>query len=220
MRSCVSTPGISVLVNGSLSREFGVERGLRKGDPLSPFLFNMAVDGLSALFRKAAELDLVKGVVLGSEGVHVSTLQFADDTILFIQLKVKYIKNARHTLRCFELASGLKINFHKSCVVKVGKIRGVMTNWGELFGCPNVSFPIVYLGLPLGGSPSSKSFWMDLIQRVENRLAPRKKTFLNKGGRLVLIKTMLSSIPTFYMSVFKLLMWVAHKLERLQRNIF
>ena len=60
MRSCISSPGISVLVNGSPTREFGMERGLRQGDPLSHFLFNVTVEGLSALFRKAANLDLVK----------------------------------------------------------------------------------------------------------------------------------------------------------------
>ncbi|KAK3229949.1 hypothetical protein Dsin_001830 [Dipteronia sinensis] len=156
----------------------------------------------------------------GLHYVHVSSLQFTDDTILFIQPKAKYIKNDRRIMRCFELASGLKINFLKSCVVQVGKIRGAMTNWGELFGCPNVSLPIMYLGLPLGGRPGLKSFWMDLIQRVELRLAPWKKKFLNKGGRLVLIKAVLSSIPTYYMSVFKLPVWVAQKLERIQRNFF
>ena len=73
-----------------------------------------------------------------------------------------------------------------------------------MFKCPSASLPIVYLGLLLGGHSSSRSFWSDLIQRVENHLAPWKKKFLNKGGRLVLIKAVLSSIPTYYMSVFKM----------------
>ena len=52
--------GISVLVNGSPAREFGVEKGLRQGDPLSPFLFNVVVEGLSALLKKTTDLELVK----------------------------------------------------------------------------------------------------------------------------------------------------------------
>ena len=55
---------ILVLINGNPSREFGLEKGLRQGDSLSPFLFNVVVEGLSVLFRKAADLDLVKGMVL------------------------------------------------------------------------------------------------------------------------------------------------------------
>ena len=77
-----------------------------------------------------------------------------------------------------------------------------------------------YLGLLLGGRPSSKSFWMDLIQRIKNRLTPWKKKFLNQGGRLVLIKAILASITTYFMLVFKVPTWVAHKLERLQQNFF
>ena len=119
--SCISSPMLSVLVNGSPTRQFGVERGLCQGDPLSLFLFNVAVEGLSTLFRKAAEMDLLQGMVFGDNAVHVSHLQFADDTILFLRPKVEFFLNARRILKCFELSSGLRINFHKSCVEKIGK---------------------------------------------------------------------------------------------------
>ncbi|KAK3219362.1 hypothetical protein Dsin_013332 [Dipteronia sinensis] len=108
----------------------------------------------------------------------------------------------------------------RSCVAKVGKSRDEVTNWEEVFKCQNATLPISYLGLPLGGRPSSKSFLSKLIQRVEIRLASWKKKFLHKGGRLILIKTVMSSIPIYYMSVFKMPVWVSQKLERLQRNFF
>ncbi|KAK3219979.1 hypothetical protein Dsin_013949 [Dipteronia sinensis] len=95
---CISTPMLSVLVNGSPSREFVVGRGLRQGNLLSPFLFNVAVEGLSALFRKAKDLDFVKGVYFGDGSVHVSHLQFADDTIVFIQPREDYLMNTRRIL--------------------------------------------------------------------------------------------------------------------------
>ncbi|KAK2656639.1 hypothetical protein Ddye_009691 [Dipteronia dyeriana] len=117
----ISTPSFLVLVNGSLSRQFRLERGLCQGDPLSPFLFDIVVECLSALFKKAGGVELVKGAVFGEGTVHISHLQFADDKILFLQPKLDYLMNARHILRCFELVSGLRINFYKSCVVRVGK---------------------------------------------------------------------------------------------------
>ena len=86
IRHCISSPAISVLVNGSPTKEFGLERGLHQGDPLSPLLFNVAVEGLSALLNKAVHTDLLRGAVLGSGGIQISNLQFADDTILFLQL--------------------------------------------------------------------------------------------------------------------------------------
>ncbi|KAK2656041.1 hypothetical protein Ddye_009093 [Dipteronia dyeriana] len=127
-------------------------------------------------------MDMLKGAVFDSEGCHVSHLQFADDTILFLRPKVGYVENARRILRCFDLASGLRINFHKSCLMKVGKIRDEVINWSDLFRCPSVSLPIPYLGLSLGGRPSIKCFWLDMLHRVETRLAPWKKKFLNKGA--------------------------------------
>ncbi|KAK2660969.1 hypothetical protein Ddye_007502 [Dipteronia dyeriana] len=65
MQSCISTPMLSVLVNGSPTSEFGIERGLRQGDPLSPFLFNTLIEGLSSLFRKACNLGLISGASFG-----------------------------------------------------------------------------------------------------------------------------------------------------------
>ena len=107
----ISSPSLLVLVNGKPTREFGLKRGLRQGDPLSPFLFNVVVEGLNALFRKAESIEMLRGVNFGMESVNVSHLQFVDDTILFLQPKEEYLMNARRILRCFELASGLRINF-------------------------------------------------------------------------------------------------------------
>ncbi|KAK0607568.1 hypothetical protein LWI29_016836 [Acer saccharum] len=154
MKWCIATPSISVLVNRSPTAEFSMERGLRQGDPLSPFLFNLVVESLSGCFKKATGLGLVRGVVFGEGEVQVTHLQYVDDTILFLEPKVEYIVNFRRILRCFEVASGLRINFHKSCVVRVGKPRGGESEWADIFKCKKASFPILYLGMPLGARPS------------------------------------------------------------------
>ncbi|KAK3212282.1 hypothetical protein Dsin_016988 [Dipteronia sinensis] len=78
IKDCISTPLLSVLVNGSPTPQFGLE-----GDPLFPFLFNLVVEGLSALFRKAYDLNRIMGASFGNNDVHISHLQFANDTILF-----------------------------------------------------------------------------------------------------------------------------------------
>ena len=128
--------------------------------------------------------------------------------------------NAKRILRCFELISGLKINFHKSCLVRVGKKGANEEDWAGLFRCLESSFPISYLGLPLGGNPNREVFWNPVIKKVEQRLAPWKRNFISKGGRLVLIKAVLSSLPSYFMSVFSIPALVAKKLEKLQRNFF
>ena len=79
------------------------------------------MESLSGCLKTAVDLNLLRGFSVGDNEVHVTHLQYADDTILFLKPKVEFLANAKRILRCFEMASGLKINFHKSCVVKVGK---------------------------------------------------------------------------------------------------
>lgn len=82
MKKCLSSARISILVNGSPTKEFSPQKGLRQGDPLSPFLFDLAAEGLNILLIRARELGLLKGVVFGANEIVVSHLQFADDSLL------------------------------------------------------------------------------------------------------------------------------------------
>ncbi|KAK3220500.1 hypothetical protein Dsin_014470 [Dipteronia sinensis] len=163
VQSCISTPMLSVLVNGSPMEEFALEK---------------------------------------------------DDTMFFLEPNMEYLVNTKRILRCFEISSGLKINFHKSCVVKVGKKVAREEDWEAAIKCKKETLPISYLGLPLGARPNSKCFWDSVLLRIEKRLAPWKKKFLSKGGRLVLIKAVLSSFPTYFMSIFKVPVNVAQSIEK------
>ncbi|XP_073266626.1 uncharacterized protein [Populus alba] len=72
-----------VLVNGSPTEEFYLAKGLRQGDPLSPFLFNIAVQGLSCMLQRGCDLGLTSGINIGNTWLVISHLQFADDTLMF-----------------------------------------------------------------------------------------------------------------------------------------
>ncbi|PNX66288.1 ribonuclease H [Trifolium pratense] len=113
MRACVFESSMSILVNGSPTADFKVGRGLRQGDPLSPFLFLIVVEGLAGLMRKAVEIGRFKGYRV-NEDIQFQILQFADDTILMGEGSLDNIRTIKTILRSFELVSGLKINFVKS----------------------------------------------------------------------------------------------------------
>lgn len=83
IKSCVMSASASVLINGSPSYLFELKRGLRQGDPLSPFLFNLAVEPLNLLFQKAIALRKWEGIGIPRDGMKISHLQYADDTIVF-----------------------------------------------------------------------------------------------------------------------------------------
>jgi hypothetical protein len=83
IKECVCTATALILVNGSPTEEFPLERGLRQGDPLSPFLFLFAAEGLNVLMESVVERNLFTGYSIGEQDpVSVSHLQFADDILL------------------------------------------------------------------------------------------------------------------------------------------
>ncbi|KAJ0546758.1 putative RNA-directed DNA polymerase [Helianthus annuus] len=99
----------SVLVNGSPTAEFSMSRGLRQGDPLSPFLFILALEALDVIMKRAIKMGLFKGVTLPRDGTVISHLCYADDAIFLGEWSETNIKNLNRILRCFYLCSGLKV---------------------------------------------------------------------------------------------------------------
>lgn len=83
VRGCLSSATVSILVNGSPTPEFSMERGLRQGDPLSPFLFLIAAEALNVMMQEAIQKRLYTPLTVGNSGIVVSLLQFADDALFF-----------------------------------------------------------------------------------------------------------------------------------------
>ena len=84
-----------------MGQYFSTHRGLRQGDPLSPLLFNIAADVLASLVYKAQKKHLIKGVVSNLLADGVPILQYADDTVLLVNLNEDYILNLKFILYCF-----------------------------------------------------------------------------------------------------------------------
>ncbi|GKA96280.1 putative RNA-directed DNA polymerase, eukaryota, reverse transcriptase zinc-binding domain protein [Tanacetum coccineum] len=110
----------SILINGSPTKEFKIERGLRQGDPLSPFLFILAMEALNVAILKAQTLDIFRGAEVGIDKVPISHLQFADDALIIGEWSTFNVQNLSRILTCFHLASGLKVNFNKSKLFGLG----------------------------------------------------------------------------------------------------
>jgi hypothetical protein len=159
IRECLVSSRIFVLVNGSPTEEFSPSRGLRQGDPLSPFLFLIVAEGFNALIKQAKEEHLFTGIPIGSERIVVSHLQFADDTLLFCQNSDSNIWAIKSMLRLFELASGLKVNFHKSQVLLLNVDIARQEEVAHFLGCRLGVLPFLYLGLPIGANHKCLSTW-------------------------------------------------------------
>ncbi|GMJ15252.1 hypothetical protein HRI_005194400 [Hibiscus trionum] len=152
IRECTSTPRISMLVNGSTTREFIIRRGLRQGDPLPLYLFIMVTKALNLLILAAERCGAIEGISNMLPDYSFTHLQFADDTVLFLGTLEKSLINVK--LRCFEACSGLSINFNKPCLVGVVGVEIETVNrLAMLCGCQVGSLLINYLGIPLGVDP-------------------------------------------------------------------
>ena len=107
----------------------------------------------------------------------------------------------------------MKVNVSKSELVPIGEVNNVHA-LAEILGCRIGSLPMTYLGMPLGTSHKSPSIWNPILEKFHGKLARWKKLYLSKGGRLTLLKSTISSIPTYYLSLFTIPSHVVIRLRR------
>ena len=193
----------SVMVNGSPGF-FRSSRGLRQGDPLSPYIFVIGMEASSCLISKAVERGFLSGCGFEGregDGLTISHLLYADDTILFCEPKQDQMAYLSWLLMWFEAISGLKINLAKSEIILVRRVVNMEVLANEL-GCKIGALPSSYLGLPLGAQHNSMVVWDVIEERLRRKLTLWKRQYISKGGRLTLLRSALSSLPIYYMSLF------------------
>jgi hypothetical protein len=167
----MSKGSVGVKVNESIGRYFHTKKGLRKGDPLSHLLFNLVADMLSALINRAKEDGQISGLVPHLVDGGISILQYADDTILFMENDVEQATNMKLLLCAFKQLSGLKINFHKSEVFCYGEARERERSYIELFSCSLGQYPFRYLGIPMHHKKISNAKWKVIEEKFEKKLS-------------------------------------------------
>ena len=95
----------------------------------------------------------------------------------------------------------LKVNVAKREMVPIREVNNVHV-LAKILGCRVGTLPMTYLGMPLGASHKAPSIWNPILEKIERKLADWKKLYLAKGGRLTLLKNTLSSLPTYFLSLF------------------
>ncbi|KAJ9678923.1 hypothetical protein PVL29_020968 [Vitis rotundifolia] len=217
---CISTATFSVLINGTPAGFFNSSRGLRQGDPLSPYLFVIGMEAFSRLILRAVRGGFLSGCrIKGRSGVRaeVSHLLFADDTLVFCEASQDQMAHLSWLLMWFEAISGLRINLDKSEILPVGRVENLEVLALEV-GCKVGRLPNSYLGIPLGANHKSVAVWDGVEERFRRRLALWKRNYISKGGRITLIRSTLSSMPIYLMSLLRMPRVVSLRLEKIQRD--
>ncbi|XP_057415858.1 uncharacterized protein LOC130710563 [Lotus japonicus] len=214
---CVSTASLAVLVNGSPSDFFNIQKGLRQGDPLSPLLFNIVANGMSCMLNQLLEGDAPCGVELAL-GFRINHLQFAYDSLLFSDCDEFQFQTLAMAIEAYLYSSGLKVNFNKSAVYGVNAPPSLIQQAETWWNFKICSLPFIYLGSPLGGNPRHLSLWNPVLENMTAKLGLWSSRFLSLSGRLVLIKSVMNAIPLYYMALYKAPKGVIQRLERIMRR--
>ena len=202
---CVSSTSFTVMVNGVPNGYIKPSRGLRQGDPLSPYLFLLCAEGLSALIRKAEREQTIRGIAICRGGPRLSHLFFADDSVIFCRASQHEGEVLQNILKLYERASGQKINEEKTAFFfSKNTPSAVRSEILSMFGSSPATQFEKYLGLPPILGRSKKRAFNEIKDRIWKRLQGWKENLLSQAGREILIKAVVQAIPIYAMCCFKI----------------
>jgi hypothetical protein len=162
---------VGVRINDRECDYFLTGKGLRQGDPLSLLLFNFLADVFTRMLVKVAQKKLISGLLQMYRDGGVFSLQYTDDTLLFIKNDVRQAHNLKWLLSIFEHLSGMRINFNKSDLVPINVTIEEVNVLAQVFGCKVSEFPLKYLGVPLHFGKLRKQDLQPLIDSIIKRIA-------------------------------------------------
>ncbi|XP_010666976.2 uncharacterized protein LOC104884079 [Beta vulgaris subsp. vulgaris] len=211
---CVSSVSYSFIINGRVRGSVVPNRGLRQGDPLSPYLFILVADIFSKMIQKKVQEKRLHGAKASRSEPEISHLLFADDSLLFTRATRQECFEIVDILNRYELAFGQKINYEKS---EVSFSKGVRVEQKEalmgILKMRQVEKHEKYLGIPSVAGRSKKLIFASLLDRIWKKLQGWKEKLLSRAGKEVLLKAVIQAIPTYLMGGYKLPTMIIQKIQ-------
>ncbi|XP_039684970.1 uncharacterized protein [Medicago truncatula] len=217
-------PERSILDNAMVAIEVGPiipGRGLRQGDPLSPYLIIICAEGLSSLIRDAETRGVLTGTKVCRQAPSVSHLLFADDCYLFFKANEDQAHVMKHILSTYELASGQAISLPKSEIYCSRNVPDdLKANITDILGVQLVLGIGKYLGLPSMIGRDRNATFAYIKDRVWQKINSWSCKCLSKVGREVMIKSVLQAIPSYAMSIFQLPTTLLDSIEKMMNSFW
>ncbi len=210
---CITVVRYPVKFNGTLLSAFAPTRGLTQGDPLSPFLFLFAADGLSLLLDEKVQSGDITPVRICRQAPGISHLLFADDTLLFFSADNHQAEVVQEVLDNYAQSTGEVLCHVQSCYP-----NSVCNMIRSTLQITQASFDDKYQGFPMPEGRLYKGKFQTMQSRILKRLVQWGENFLSIGGKEVLIKAVIQAIPVYVMGLFKPPDSVCDELTKMTRN--
>jgi hypothetical protein len=202
---CVTSVKYQVRVNGSLTDEIIRQRGLRRGDPLPPYLFLICAEGFSSLMNNAEVEGHLEGIQICNDAPRLNHLLFADDSLVLIKATSKSVRTLQNVLQLYEDCSGQTINFDKSSVMFSPNNRESRKQ--QVLNVLNIRAKArkeKCLWLPVFVVRSRTQTFEYIKEKIWTKIQGWMERVLSKAGKDIFIKAYAQAIPTFDMSCFDL----------------
>lgn len=212
---CVETPRLALLWNEQQQDWIYPKRGVRQGDALSPYLFVLCVERLSHIIKRSANEGRWKGIRLSKKGPMITHLFFADDMVLVAEATDEQVREVKRCLEVFCAASGQKVSFSKSEVFFSPNILDTeAAALLDLIGMHQTDNLGRYLGVPSIHGRVTKNIFRPMLQKISDKLEGWRAKHLTMAGRLVLTKSVLSTIPYFTMQTMLLPVGICEEIDK------
>ncbi|KAL2237629.1 UNVERIFIED_CONTAM: hypothetical protein Sindi_0954600 [Sesamum indicum] len=215
---CVTTPSFSVGLNGKPHGFFKGARGLRQGDPLSPYLFVLVMEVLHVGFLQLIDQNELFSFHWKCDTARVFQLGFADDLLLFCKADMNSIGTFKTGLDRFAEWSGLRLNVQKSDLIISRSAQGLREEMLATLGFQEGVLPMRYLGLPLLSSRLTIADCHPLLLKIDKRIAGWEGMAISYAGRVQIIKSVLMSLSLYWASAFILPKKVTNEIEKRLRT--
>lgn len=196
----ISSSREQILWNGEALERFKPYKGVRQGDPISPYLFVLCIECLFHLINFVVDQKAWTPIQLARGGPKLSHLAFTDDLLLFSEASISQANTIKKVLDTFCASSGQKVNYEKTRIYFLGNVhwlnRNLIVQQLGYQGTPDLG---KYLGVPLHHQKANAQSFRFIIDKLEQRLSCWKDKSLSFAGRLTLNKVVIQAMPTYIM---------------------
>ncbi|KAF3785247.1 retrotransposable element ORF2 protein [Nymphaea thermarum] len=184
---------MTVVLNSKEGNWFFPQRGVRQGDPLSPYLFLIVAEMFTRSLKHVINNKQVKLPTIGKDRSDIDSLFYADDLLMFAAYHMKSLKTIKGIFQDLENCSGLTVNKDKSIIIGINTSPIELSKAARILEWQDGQLPFKYLGVSLQNKRLVDNQCSGVLLRIGQKLGSLKNKLLSYAGRICLIRLIHSS---------------------------